>query len=146
MLWARRRGENNFQFPQGGIKRGETPDQALFRELDEELGLSPRHVEVLGVTSDWLYYRLPRRFVRRGRRPICIGQKQRWFALRFLGRDPDVRVDHSDYPEFDGWRWEEYWRTLEQVIEFKRGVYQRALSELAPLFGQPARPLAGGPA
>jgi NTP pyrophosphohydrolases including oxidative damage repair enzymes len=146
LLWARRRGEDAWQFPQGGIKRGETPQEALYRELEEELGLQPGQVECLGETADWLQYRLPRRFVRRGRYPICIGQKQRWFALRLLAGDEAIRVDHCEQPEFDGWRWVDYWRPLDEVIHFKREVYQAALNELAPIFGQCPRVFSPEPA
>ena len=85
VFWARRAYRDGWQFPQGGMNSDETPLEAMYRELREETGLQPEHVEVLGATPGWLRYRLPRRFVRRNERPICIGQKQVWFLLRFLG-------------------------------------------------------------
>lgn len=143
VLWAKRIRQEAWQFPQGGIQRGETPDEALYRELEEELGLKPRHVEVLGVTSDWLRYRLPAHLVRRGRHPVCIGQKQKWFLLRMLCEECLVHFDSSTHPEFDGWRWVDYWLPLQEVVAFKREVYREALSQLAPLLGQQPQPSAG---
>jgi len=144
VLWAKRVGQQGWQFPQGGIKRGETPEAALFRELHEELGLLPQHVEVIGVTSGWLRYRLPQRYLRRPRGRLCIGQKQKWFALRMLGEDSLVHFDAGPKPEFDGWRWVDYWLPLNEVVEFKREVYRSALTELAPLLGHTAQALAAG--
>ena len=98
VLWARRVGQDAWQFPQGGIKAHESPVEALYRELQEELGLSPTHVELIGQTRDWLRYRLPRRYIRRRPGTVCIGQKQRWFLLRLLGDEDDVQVDASERP------------------------------------------------
>jgi putative (di)nucleoside polyphosphate hydrolase len=136
VLWAKRAGQEAWQFPQGGIQRGEEPEAAMFRELHEELGLRPEHVSILGVTSGWLRYRLPQRYIRRRRGRVCIGQKQKWFVLRFTGRDELVHFTAAPVPEFDGWRWVDYWHPLQQVVDFKRGVYESALNELAPLLGQ----------
>ena len=142
VLWARRVGQEAWQFPQGGIRSDETPEEAMFRELNEEVGLSPEHVEVIGSTRGWLRYQLPKRFVRRNCRPICIGQKQVWFLLRVSDAgESHVRLDCGDKPEFDCWRWVDYWQPLREVVFFKRDVYRRALSELAPLLfpdGTPA--------
>lgn len=135
VLWAKRIGYDAWQFPQGGIDPGETPKQALFRELGEELGLASKDVACLGVTRRWLRYRLPPRLVRRGQQPLCIGQKQKWFLLRFTGDDGQIRVDGHPHPEFEGWRWVDYWMPLDEVVSFKRGVYRQALMELAPLLG-----------
>jgi len=133
LLWARRIGQDAWQFPQGGIKADETPKQALFRELHEEVGLQSHHVKIMGVTKGWLKYDLPKRFLRYGSLPLCIGQKQVWYMLRLLGSDADVRLDMAERPEFDGWRWVDYWYPLEEVVHFKRDVYRGALKELAPL-------------
>lgn len=133
LLWAKRIGQQAWQFPQGGIQRGERPEDALFRELNEELGLGPADVQILGVTSGWLRYRLPARYLRRSRGRVCIGQKQKWFALRLLADDGAIRFDACDKPEFDGWRWVDYWLPLDEVVDFKREVYHAALRELAPL-------------
>lgn len=135
VLWAKRIGQQAWQFPQGGIKRGETPEQACYRELQEELGLLPEHVELLGVTRDWLRYRLPKHLVRRGRKPVCIGQKQRWFALRLRAGADKVRLEVGERPEFDDWRWVDWWLPAREVVFFKREVYRQALEELAPLAG-----------
>ena len=143
LFWARRVGRAGWQFPQGGLQPGETPEQALYRELGEEVGLRKEQVELLGSTRDWLRYRLPERYQRRDKLPLCIGQKQRWFLLRFKDEDSAVRLDGSDSPEFDDWRWVDYWEPLAGVIFFKRAVYREALSELSPLLfpdGAPPSP------
>lgn len=133
VLWARRVGQEAWQFPQGGIKERESPEAALYRELYEELGLERRDVAVLGRTRDWLRYTLPKRYVRRHCRPLCIGQKQLWFLLRLESGEEVVRLDRFHKPEFDAWKWVNYWDPARHVIFFKRGVYRRALRQLAPL-------------
>src|SRR5512137_254121 len=106
VFWGKRLRTHSWQFPQGGIKHGESPEQAMFRELHEEVGLRPE-------------------------RGHYKGQKQIWFLLRLVGRDSDMNLRATDHPEFDAWRWNDYWVPLEMVIEFKRGVYEMALTELA---------------
>lgn len=131
VFWGKRINEHSWQFPQGGIKYGETPEQAMFRELHEELGLRPEHVRILGRTRDWLRYEVPDQYIRREWRGHYRGQKQIWYLLRLVGRDCDVSLRATDHPEFDAWRWNEYWVQLDQVIEFKRSVYEQALTELS---------------
>lgn len=133
LFWGRRVGRAGWQFPQGGIQPGESPEEALYRELREETGLERAHVQIIGRTRRWLKYRLPPRYRRSDVLPLCIGQKQMWFMLRLTGRETALRLDASDAPEFDHWRWVDYWHPLQEVIYFKRQVYQRALAELAPL-------------
>jgi putative (di)nucleoside polyphosphate hydrolase len=140
---GRRTGGRGWQFPQGGIRRGEPLEDALYRELHEEVGLLSRDVELVGRTDRWLRYRLPSRYVRRHRTPVCIGQKQRWCLLRLKDSDARFAFDQNDAPEFDQWRWTSYWEPVREVIYFKRPVYKRALVELAPLAfpdGAPALP------
>ena len=132
VLWARRYGHDAWQFPQGGIVDGETPEQAMYRELKEEIGLEPQDVKVLAQTRGWLRYRLPRRFIRNDKPPVCIGQKQKWFLLRLTGSESRVRLDVQKPAEFDHWRWVSYWYPLDQVVSFKREVYRKALKELLP--------------
>ena len=133
LFWAKRIGQHSWQFPQGGIRRDESPEQAMFRELAEEVGLRPEHVQVIGCTRGWLRYRLPKRLIRWSNHPTCIGQKQVWFLLRMLGGEEAVCLDSSEHPEFDHWQWVDYWYPLRAVVPFKRHVYWRALCELAPL-------------
>lgn len=131
VFWGKRVKEHSWQFPQGGIKPGETPEQAMYRELMEEVGLSAEHVKIIGRTRDWLRYEVPFNWVRREWRGAYKGQKQIWYLLRLVGRDCDVKLRSSSHPEFDAWRWQNYWVPLEFVIEFKREVYQQALNELS---------------
>lgn len=133
LFWGKRVGQDAWQFPQGGIRQDETPEQALFRELREETGLRPEHVQIMGVTRSWLRYRLPARMVRRKNRPVCVGQKQRWFLLQLVGSEEDFQLDTASPAEFDDWRWIDYWRPVHEVVHFKRSVYRRALCELVPL-------------
>ena len=144
VLIAGRVGSGGWQFPQGGIGPDETPEAAMYRELNEEVGLTPGDVETLGVTEGWLRYQLPQRFVRRERSPLCIGQKQRWYLLRLLADPAQVRFDATSDPEFNRCRWVDYWRPVKDVIYFKRQVYVQALTELGPLAfpdeGPPPRP------
>lgn len=153
VFWGKRVTQASWQFPQGGIDEGETPVQAMYRELYEETGLLKKHVEVMGKTQDWLRYRLPNKMIRRyahdekdnikdknntkdknnNNNKICIGQKQRWFLLRLICDDSSVNLEACDVPEFDDWRWVNYWLPAKEVVYFKRRVYERALQELAPL-------------
>ena len=130
VFWGKRLRTHSWQFPQGGIKYGESPEQAMFRELHEEVGLLPDHVQIIGRTRDWLRYEVPEHFIRKDARGHYKGQKQIWFLLQLLGRDCDMNLRATDHPEFDAWRWNEYWVPLDVVIEFKRDVYQMALTEL----------------
>ncbi len=133
VFWARRCGQNAWQFPQGGIHMDESPDQAMYRELFEETGLSPEHVQLVGKTSKWLRYRLPKWMIRRHSRPVCIGQKQIWFVLKLVGEEANFNLSAMDRPEFDNWTWVDYWHPVDEVVFFKRKVYQKALTELEPL-------------
>ena len=136
VFWGKRVGQHSWQFPQGGIQHGESPEQAMFRELQEEVGLLPEHVQIIGRTRDWLRYDVPEEYLRRQHatrvhRAAYRGQKQIWFLLRLVGLDSDIQLRASEHPEFDAWRWVPFWIQLDGVIDFKREVYQLALSELA---------------
>lgn len=131
VLWAKRIGQEGWQFPQGGINENESQEEALFRELGEEVGLSADDVEIVGSTRGWLRYKLPQKLLRQNNSDF-VGQKQKWFLLKMLAGNENVKVDASPSPEFDFWRWVSYWYPLGQVVAFKRDVYRRALKELAP--------------
>ncbi|MBE8597502.1 RNA pyrophosphohydrolase [Xenorhabdus sp. BG5] len=133
VLWARRYGQHSWQFPQGGINPGESPEQAMYRELFEEVGLNRKDVRVLASTRSWLRYKLPKRLVRWDTKPVCIGQKQRWFLLQLLCNEADINVQRSKIPEFDGWRWVSYWYPVRQVVSFKRDVYRRVMKEFSSI-------------
>jgi len=130
VLIAGRRGRSGWQFPQGGVKKTESAEQAMYRELHEEVGLAPEDVAVAGVTREWIRYRLPKKYLRPSG-PKCIGQKQRWFLLSLVSAPDKLRFDATNDPEFDRCRWVQYWKPVEEVIYFKRQVYIRALTELA---------------
>jgi putative (di)nucleoside polyphosphate hydrolase len=131
IFWAKRLGREAWQFPQGGMHANESPEETLFRELQEEIGLTAADVTILGRTRHWLKYRIPPRMIRKTK-PVCIGQKQLWFLLRLEVDESRIHFDRTEKPEFDGWQWVSYWYPLRQVVQFKREVYRRALRELAP--------------
>jgi putative (di)nucleoside polyphosphate hydrolase len=131
LFFAKRIGKMAWQFPQGGLKDDETPEQAMYRELNEEIGLKAEDVKVLGITRRWLRYRLPARLVRHHSKPVCIGQKQKWFLLQLVNKDTQINLAATDDPEFDSWAWVSYWYPLTQVVSFKRRVYSLAMKEFA---------------
>jgi len=136
VFWGKRVGQHSWQFPQGGIQHGESPEEAMYRELHEEVGLLPEHVQIIGRTRDWLRYDVPEEFLRRQtanrmQRASYRGQKQIWFLLRLTGHDSDIHLRATEHPEFDAWRWHPYWIELNPGVDFKREVYELALSELA---------------
>lgn len=140
LFWARRVGQNAWQFPQGGVHENESLEEALYRELHEEAGLKAEDVNVLATSKGLLSYRLPKKLIRQDNKPICVGQKQKWFLLRHISSEDNIRFDQGDKPEFDDWMWVNYWFPLRQVIAFKREVYRRALKEFLPtLFPQVTR-------
>lgn len=130
VLWAKRIGQSAWQFPQGGIDQDEHIEAALFRELEEEVGLKEFDVNILHQTKEWLHYDLPQNYIRQHTDPVCIGQKQKWFLLSLESDESAVQLKGDVQPEFDDWQWVSYWYPINQVIEFKRDVYRRALREL----------------
>ncbi|MEX2365357.1 MAG: RNA pyrophosphohydrolase [Pseudohongiellaceae bacterium] len=136
LLWAKRVGQDAWQFPQGGVQRHETPEEAALREVHEEVGLYPDDIEIVASTDDWLTYRLPVHLIRQKSHPVCIGQKQKWFLLRLLSDSSKINLDRGSRPEFDHWRWVSYWYPLNQVVDFKRDVYRKALESLINPLGE----------
>jgi putative (di)nucleoside polyphosphate hydrolase len=128
---AKRIGKPAWQFPQGGMKAEETPEESMFRELKEEIGLHAEDVKIIGCTRRWLRYRLPKRLVRHYSKPLCVGQKQKWFLLRLVNNNAEFNLTATDSPEFDSWAWVSYWYPLTQVVAFKRRVYNLAMKEFA---------------
>ena len=101
----------------------------MYRELWEETGLKSAHVSVLGATDSWLRYKLPKRLMRRSE-PRCVGQKQLWYLLQLESDEESFNLGASGKPEFDHWEWVDYWYPVENVVFFKRRVYQCALAQL----------------
>ena len=133
VFFAKRIGMLAWQFPQGGMKESETPEETMYRELKEEIGLNPEDVQIVSSTRRWLRYKLPSRLVRHYAKPLCIGQKQKWFLLRLVTTDANVDLQSNNDPEFDAWGWVPYWHPLKQVVTFKRRVYVMVLKEFAKL-------------
>jgi len=141
VFWARRINRDGWQFPQGGVSRNESLTEAMYRELREETGLDQRQVRLVAHTKDWLHYDLPGRFLRPQRNRYnrnkvkFKGQKQVWFLLELLEDDSVVDLTSGlEAPEFDSWRWVEAEFALDNIVEFKRGVYEQALNELSSHF------------
>ncbi|MDA3979374.1 RNA pyrophosphohydrolase [Gallibacterium sp. AGMB14963] len=133
VFWAKRYNQNSWQFPQGGINPRETPEQAMYRELFEEVGLTQNDVKIIYSSKQWLRYKLPKRLIRFDSRPVCIGQKQRWFLLQLTSPENKINVNTSASPEFDGWRWVSFWYPVRQVVSFKRDVYRKVMKEFASI-------------
>jgi len=129
---GKRLGMDAWQFPQGGMRENEIPEQTMYRELKEEIGLSASDVKIIAECKDWQYYELPKRLIRRRTKPVCIGQKQKWFLLCLVNSQAKINLLATEDPEFDSWAWVSFWHPLRQIVSFKRKVYEAVMQELAP--------------
>lgn len=122
--WEKDSNLNLWQMPQGGIDEGESPKQAALRELEEETGT--RNAEILAECPEWLAYDLPIEALGIGLKGKYRGQKQRWFAMRFLGDDSEINIDtpFGGKPEFDDWEWVELEEAVRRIVAFKRPIYE----------------------
>ena len=133
LLICKRIKENSWQFPQGGFEKNESSEDAMFRELFEEIGLQKNNITILGKTKKWLKYDLPKKYQRKTNNQLCVGQKQIWILLRLISNDKSINLRTSKNPEFDAWEWVSEKKPLEIVISFKKNVYIKALNELLPI-------------
>ena len=123
-----------WQMPQGGIDKGETPREAALRELTEETGVSADLVEVMAETPDWITYELPPEILGRIWKGKYGGQKQKWFALRFLGSDSAVQIA-TEHPEFDRWQWMRAADLVDSIVPFKRALYVQVFDDFRDILG-----------
>ena len=117
-----------WQMPQGGIDDGEDPKEAALRELFEETGIATNLVEILSVSKDWVHYDLPIELIDKLWYGQYRGQKQKWYLMRFLGSDSEVNIQ-TEHPEFSKWKWMQPDNLVENIVPFKRPVYQQVLAE-----------------
>ena len=139
LFFAKRRYQSGWQFPQGGIKLGETPENAMYRELLEEIGLTENDTELLSESSHWYEYKIPKKHLRKSKqgKPFVIGQKQKWFLLKLMGSDETISLTYnSKFQEFDSWKWVDPAIPARQVIGFKQKVYDLVLNEFQTFFNQ----------
>ena len=122
-----------WQLPQGGMDAGEDPAVAVFREMEEEIGT--RNAEIIAEHPDWLSYDLPPHLLGKALGGKYRGQRQKWFALRFLGEDAEIRLDLDPHPEFDAWRWVRLAELPSLAVSFKREIYDRIARDFARFAG-----------
>ena len=114
-----------WQLPQGGIDDGdESFEKSVFRELEEETGITSKNSEILGIMDDWQYYDLPDHLIAKLWDSKYRGQKQKWVAVRFTGKDSEINLHTCRYPEFQDWKWVPAHQVINMVIPVKRGTYE----------------------
>ena len=128
VLFCKRRNTQNWQFPQGGVDENENIESAMFRELNEEVGLEKDNVEIKAVSQNFIYYDIPKNIRSRVLGGKFKGQAQKYFLLKLISGDVDLNIENT--PEFDKYNWVPFWYPLNQVVDFKKEAYRSALIEL----------------
>ena len=138
VLWCRRKNKDGWQFPQGGIDKNESPEQAIYRETNEEVGLNTNDIKIIDELEKWFKYDVPKQ--RRGtyffRSKNFKGQIQKWFLAELVSDENQINLDSSRNSEFDKWIWSSYWYALGSVVDFKKEVYREALTSLLPSYNK----------
>ena len=130
---AKRCKQDVWQLPQGGVDKNETILNAMFRELNEEIGLKKNHIEIISKMPQWLYYDIPETYRKQANKSKYIGQKQLWFLLKLVSSDKNIKLDTYKIIEFDKWQWVDYWYPLKKVVSFKKQVYKKMLETFLPI-------------
>ena len=129
-MYCKRKKSNNWQFPQGGIDRNEDPFLAALRELYEEVGILKDKVQLIKESENWYKYDLPRKYKKNNFLWNDFkGQKQKWFLFKLI-EEVMIDLNNENNPEFDEFDWVDYWKPLDEIVEFKREIYKKVLSEL----------------
>ena len=137
VLWCQRKEHDGWQFPQGGIDKGETPREAVLRETREEVGLDSNDINIVYECEKWFKYDVPK--VKKSyyfKRNIFKGQKQKWFLAKLLSDDNKINLRANTPVEFDEWVWANYWYPLHSVIAFKKEIYKKALLTILPEYNK----------
>ena len=130
LLYCKRKNSDNWQFPQGGIDRNEDPFLAALRELYEEVGIQKDKVNLIKESENWYKYDLPRKYKKNNFLWNDFkGQKQKWFLFKLI-EEVMIDLNNENNPEFDEFDWVDYWKPLDEIVEFKREIYTKVLSEL----------------
>ena len=134
VLICKRKNSNQWQFPQGGIDKGESPIEAAKREIFEEVGIKPSKIKVLGKIKDWVKYEIPIELAKKSfKKKGIVGQKQKWFIFKIKSEACITFVNDPDN-EFDDFAWVSYWRPIALIVSFKKEVYRNVLAELLPIY------------
>ena len=134
LLYCKRKNSNNWQFPQGGIDKNEDTFLAAVRELYEEVGIAENKIKLIKESDSWYKYDLPRKYKRNSFLwKDFKGQKQKWFLFKLI-EETKIDLNNEKNPEFDQFNWVEYWKPLDEVVEFKREIYEKVLTELEPAY------------
>lgn len=134
VLICKRKNSNQWQFPQGGIDKGESPIEAAKREIFEEVGIKPSKIKVLGKIKDWVKYKIPKELAKKSfKKKGIVGQKQKWFIFKVKSEACISFVNDPDN-EFDDFAWVSYWRPIALIVSFKKEVYRNVLAELLPIY------------
>jgi len=134
VLICKRKNSNQWQFPQGGIDKGESPIEAAKREIFEEVGIKPSKIKVLGKIKDWVKYEIPKELAKKSfKKKGIVGQKQKWFIFKIKSEACISFVNDPDN-EFDDFAWVSYWRPIALIVSFKKEVYRNVLAELLPIY------------
>ena len=136
LLWCRRKNEKGWQFPQGGIDKGETPEEAIIRETYEEVGLESGDIKIIDSLEEWLYYDIPKSKIGKFIPSNYKGQKQKWFLAELLAPDLKIDLQRFNHIEFDKWEWVNYWFPIYGGVEFKKELYRKALSLFLPKYNE----------